>query len=61
VETVSGAQPGDEILAIDGRPTSAMTRGEVLDALHGTPGARKHLTLKRKGQTVEIDAPVTAF
>jgi hypothetical protein len=61
VETVSGAQPGDEILAIDGRPTTAMTRGEVLDALHGTPGARKHLTLKRKGQTLELDAPVTAF
>jgi len=61
VETVPGAQPGDEILAIDGRSTSAMTRGEVLDALHGTPGARRHLTLKRKGQTVEIDAPVTAF
>ncbi len=61
VETVSGVQPGDEILAIDGHPTAAMTRGEVLDALHGMPGERKHLTLKRKGQTVEIDAPVTAF
>ncbi len=61
VETVAGAQPGDEILAIDGHPTATMTRGEVLDALHGAPGTRKHLTLKRSGQTLEIDAPVTGF
>jgi hypothetical protein len=60
-ETVSGVQPGDEILAIDGHPTAAMTRGEVLDALHGTPGERKHLILKRQGKEIDVDVPVTRF
>jgi len=61
VDAVLGAMPGDQVVSIDGHPTAAMTRGELLDALHGTPGERRHLTLKRKGKTVEIDAPVTAF
>ncbi len=61
VDTVSGVLPGDVILAIDGKPTAAMTRGEVLNALHGTPGDRKHLSLKRNGQELEVYVPVTGF
>ncbi|HEX4295777.1 MAG TPA: PDZ domain-containing protein [Rhizomicrobium sp.] len=60
-DAVAGAMPGDQIVSIDGRPTAAMTRGELLDALHGTPGEHRRLTLKRKGETVELDVPVTAF
>ena len=60
-DTVSDVQPGDLIIAIDGKPTAAMTRGEVLNALHGTPGDRKHLSLKRNGQDLEVDVPVTGF
>jgi hypothetical protein len=61
VATVDGAMPGDRILSIDGRPTEAMTRGELLLALHGRPGERKHLVLERKKEQVELDAAVTAF
>lgn len=52
---------GDKILAIDGAATAAMTRGQLLDALHGTPGDIRHLTLERDGKRLEVDAPVTGF
>ena len=58
---VNGVMPGDEIVSIDGIPTAAMTHGELLNALHGAPGERKHLTLKRNGQQIEVDAAVTSF
>ncbi len=38
-----------------------MTRGEVLNALHGVPGDRRHLSLKRNGRDLEVDVPVTGF
>jgi hypothetical protein len=59
--TVVGVEPGDALVAIDGRATATMTRGALLDALHGVPGARKHLTLKRQDKEIEIDAAVTSF
>ncbi len=60
-DTVSGVLPGDTLLKIDGRDTPAMTRGELLGALHGKPGETRHLTLERGGKPFEIDAPVTGF
>ena len=59
--TVSGAAVGDKLLKIDGRDTAPMTRGELLDALHGKPGELRRLTLERDGKPLEIDAAVTAF
>ncbi|MEJ0026204.1 MAG: hypothetical protein WDN01_09270 [Rhizomicrobium sp.] len=60
-DTVSGVAPGDRLVKIDGRDTGPMTRGELLAALHGTPGEAKHLTLERDGRPFTVDAPVTGF
>ena len=60
-DTVAGAAAGDTLVKIDGRDTRAMTLGELLSALHGTPGETRHLTLERDGKPFEVDAKVTAF
>jgi hypothetical protein len=59
--TAPGVRRGDRIVAVDGQPLDKATRGQVLAALHGKPGERRRLTLERKGQTLEVEAPVTAF
>jgi hypothetical protein len=61
VETVSGVKAGDKLLKIDGRDASQMTRGALLTALHGAPGAMHKLTLERDGEEVIVDATVTRF
>jgi hypothetical protein len=61
VETVSGVAAGDRIVSIDGHPTAAMTRGGLLAALHGKPGERHTLALKRAGQDLTVDVLVTGF
>jgi hypothetical protein len=60
-DTVIGVAPGDKLLKIDGRDTAPMTRGELLNALHGKPGEIRRLTLERDGKPFPVDAPVTAF
>jgi hypothetical protein len=60
-ETVSGVMAGDQIVSIDGRPTDFMTRGQILDALHGAPGDSRKLLLKRDGKEITVDVPVTRF
>jgi C-terminal processing protease CtpA/Prc len=52
---------GDRVVAVDGLDASAMTRGEVISALHGRPGERRRLTLARGGRTFEVDAVVSAY
>jgi hypothetical protein len=59
--TVDGVQPGDKIVKIDNAPTAPMTRGQLLSALHGTPGETKHLTIERAGALSVVDVPVTGF
>jgi hypothetical protein len=61
VDTVSGVQPGDTLVEIDGVTAASLTRGALLTALHGAPGDRRHLVLERAGKRVEVDAVVTAF
>ena len=61
VDTVVGVQAGDTLVKIDGRDTKAMTRGELLAALHGAPGETRRLTLERDGKQLEVDAKVTGF
>jgi hypothetical protein len=61
VDTVDGVLAGDTLLAVDGRDTKAMTRGDLLAALHGVPGEVKHLTLQRDRKQIEIAAKVTRF
>lgn len=61
MDTVTGVAPGDTLVKIDGRDTPAMTRGQLLDALHGKPAETRRLTLERDGKPFIVDAPVTAF
>jgi hypothetical protein len=59
--TVSGLEdvrPGDHLLAVGGRAVDDLALPDVLDQLRGTPGDRKHLTLRRDGEVVEVDVPV---
>jgi len=60
-DTVTGTQPGDLIVSIDGRPTTEMTRGALLAALHGKPGDYRKLVLVRAGKQLTVDVPVTGF
>ena len=59
--TVSGVAVGDRLLKIGELDTAAVSRGEMLAALHGKPGESKRLTLERAGQRIEIDVAVTGF
>jgi hypothetical protein len=53
VDVVTGAMTGDEILSIDGQPVSAMTRGELLAALHGTPGRTSQARTEAKQSGID--------
>jgi hypothetical protein len=59
--TLDGIQVGDVIVAIDGAKAAGMTRGDILPALHGKPGERRHLVLERDGAQLNVDTTVTAF
>ena len=59
--TVAGVLPGDRLVSIDGRAVPGLTRGQLLGALHGPAGEMRDLTLSRKGEQIEVQAPVTAF
>ena len=59
--TVSGlvdVRPGDDLLAVDGRPVADLSLPDVLDLLRGTPGDRHRLGLRRDGVDLDVDAPV---
>ena len=58
---VAGVLPGDRLISIDGRPVDGVTRGQLLLALHGPPGEMRDLVLSRKGETMDVQAPVTGF
>jgi hypothetical protein len=53
-----GVAPGDKLLAIDGRDARPMTRGQVIQALHGRAGESHFLTLERQDRTFAVTAPV---
>jgi hypothetical protein len=59
--TVSGLEdvrPGDELVAVGGQEVAELALPDVLDLLRGTPGDRKRLTLRRDGETLDVDVPV---
>jgi hypothetical protein len=61
VATVSGlddVRPGDLLIAVEGVETAERPLPEVLDLLRGTPGDRKHLTVDRDGERLDVDVPV---
>ncbi|WP_164101690.1 PDZ domain-containing protein [Candidatus Laterigemmans baculatus] len=56
----AGIQPGDQILAVDGREADG--RDEVIQALRDRfPGENVHLTISREGDKVELDAQIREF
>jgi hypothetical protein len=52
---------GDRIESVDGVPVTGLSRGAILDLLHGAPGTLKRLILDRRGGRYEIEAPVASF
>ena len=56
----AGLQPGDKILAVDGRPLAG--RKQVTDMLRTMfPGENVRLTLAREGDTLEVDAQIRDY
>jgi carboxyl-terminal processing protease len=51
----AGIQPGDRIIAVDGKPTEGLSPEEARDALRGPKGSRVSLTVNRPG--VEAHLP----
>jgi C-terminal processing protease CtpA/Prc len=61
VATVSGlddVRPGDVLVAVGGDEVADQALPDVLDLLRGTPGDRKRLTVRRDGETLDVDVPV---
>ena len=59
--TVDGILPGDVLLRVDHRDLAGATLGAVYDALHGTPGATRTLTVERNGASMDVSVTVTRF
>jgi hypothetical protein len=59
--TVAGILPGDRLVSVDGRLVAGLTRGQLLAALHGRPGETHAVVVSRKGVSLSLPAPVTAF
>lgn len=51
----AGIQSGDQIIKIDGKPTKGITIDKAVSKLRGEPGTPVEITIKRKGETKDID------
>jgi len=54
----SGLKPGDEIVAIDGQPTSGKTFEQVRNSIRGPRGSSVRITIKRPGDSAAQDFDV---
>ena len=50
----AGVQPQDVIAAIDGKSTKGMSTEDAVKLIRGQAGTTVTLTLRRKGQTLEV-------
>ncbi|MEB3200217.1 MAG: S41 family peptidase [Synechococcaceae cyanobacterium] len=50
----AGVQPKDVIVAIDGKPTKGMSTEDAVKLIRGKAGTSVRLSLRRKGQVVEL-------
>jgi C-terminal processing protease CtpA/Prc len=57
----AGVQEGDEVTAIDGKPTSAMTPDELRGALRGKVGTFVTVTIARRGETLTLSIERSPF
>ena len=55
---VAGVEAGDVLLQVGKTRLSGATMGTAIDALRGTPGDERVLTLERQGRTVTVSARV---
>jgi tetratricopeptide (TPR) repeat protein len=57
--SIAGIQPGDIVLAIDGKATTTMSLDEATHAISGDPGTVVTLRIKRSGVAVDKDYALT--
>jgi carboxyl-terminal processing protease len=55
----AGLQPGDAIVAVDGRPTKSLPLDQVISWVRGPSGTRVTLTVQRPGQFNPFDVTLT--
>ncbi len=58
---VTGVEPGDTLLEVDGLDVTGATMGTVVDALRGEPGELRALVLERDGQRIAAEGRVERF
>lgn len=51
----AGVRAGDQIVAVDGRPTRGIQMDKLIRTMRGKPGSSVRITLARKGQDKPID------
>ena len=53
----AGLEPGDEIVAIEGKPARDLSADQVHQALHGDVGTKVSLTISRRGveRTLQVE------
>lgn len=55
----AGVEPGDEIVAVDGRPVAPMSVRDFSLAVRGEVGSHVILTIKRSGVTHDVEVTRT--
>ncbi len=55
----AGVQPEDQIVAIQGKPTSVMSIDNVVHSMRGKPGTKVTITLQRPGKDKPFDVTLT--
>jgi carboxyl-terminal processing protease len=55
----AGVRPGDEIVAIGGKPTAGQALDAIVAQVQGPAGSRVHLQLRRAGSPRSIDVTLT--
>ncbi len=55
----AGIRPGDQIVAVDTKPTEGLSSSEVADMLKGPKGTIVHITMKRIGYDENLNFTVT--
>jgi len=58
---VAGVEPGDRLVAVDGRPLRGAASEFAWDALRGRPGTLRRLDLERDGRPLQVEAPAVGF
>jgi C-terminal processing protease CtpA/Prc len=59
--TVDDVQPGDRLVRIDTLETKGAPWGAIYDAMHGSPGEVRTLTLDRAADQITVRARISSF